>query len=73
MYQYRFWFKRPNSIYWEEPMIFFNKNLEDAYWAAMRFAEKFGFVDFIYDDDLEVGSPILPARDISGRPIGRTA
>ena len=54
-------------------MLFFGDNYDDACCAAIRFALKYGFVDFIYDDDLEVGSPILPARDIEGRPIGRTA
>lgn len=70
-YRFRFWFKRPNGKHWEEPMVFFNDDLESAYWSAMRFAEKFGFADFVYDDDLEVGELILPARDISGRVIGR--
>ena len=73
MYRYKFWFKRENSKYWECPMLFFDDNYDDACCAAIRFALKYGFVDFIYDDDLEVGSPILPDRDINGRPIGRTA
>lgn len=70
-YRFTFWFKRRGGKYWEEPMVFFNDSLEDAYWSAMRFAERFGFADFIYDDDLEVGAPMLPARDIAGRVIGR--